>query len=102
MAEALDMNVQWDEDSKTVTVGESQGSIQLRIDCLEQALDAFVAPKSPEEVALIWAQGLKERNAVIQYAVMSPALRQKYQPIFDETYLPASWSSPWVENYVSS
>lgn len=64
MAEALDMDVQWDEDSKTVTVGESQSSIQLRIDCLEQALDALVAPKSPEEVALIWAQGLKGRNVV--------------------------------------
>ncbi|MGI6554550.1 MAG: hypothetical protein ACOX2P_04085 [Bacillota bacterium] len=45
-----------------------------------------------------WAKGVKTRNGALQYAVMSPELREEY---YDE--LSEGWctgvSSPWVDSY---
>ena len=60
----------------------------------------YYEPKTPDEVAELWAKGIKERNGVFQYAVLNKALKEKFKELIEKR---GSWvtgfSSPWVENY---
>lgn len=59
-----------------------------------------VGVSTPEAAAMVWSDGLKERSAALQYAVMSKELRDEYE---EQLKLSApNWvtgiSSPWVES----
>jgi len=70
----------------------------------EEMLRAFnyVGVCNPGEAALVWAEGVKKRNAAMQYAVMTQALKEKYAAALQTTY--PNWvtgtSSPWVDSYL--
>lgn len=56
---------------------------------------------TPTEVAKIWASGLKNRNAALQYSVMNDELKEKYK-IDLEKNAPnwvTGFSSPWIDSY---
>lgn len=59
-------------------------------------------PKNPDQVAEIWAEGVKGRNGVFQYAVLSKELKSEFKQLLDETGR-SGWvtgfSSPWVQGY---
>lgn len=100
VAEALGAKVDWDPISQTVKVWNDKLIFaENKAGRLQAALEEIAAPRTPEEAALTWAQGIEARNAGIQYAVMSPELRQHYAPIFDRIYWCTGVSSPWVKTY---
>lgn len=73
---------------------------EVRAGLLMRAMDS-VGVCSPEAAAEVWAKGLRERSAALQYAVMNGALKREYARQL-ETCAP-NWvtgmSSPWVEGY---
>ena len=56
---------------------------------------------SPEDAALIWAEGLKIRSGALQYAVMSSELKESYEKQLEKSS--PNWvtgiSSPWIDSY---
>jgi len=76
------------------------GKYEVRADLLMRAMDS-VGACSPEAAAGVWAKGLIERSAALQYAAMNAALKREYARQL-ETCAP-NWvtgvSSPWVEGY---
>jgi hypothetical protein len=80
--------------------GEGPDMYEIRSRLLMQATDATGAC-SPEKAAQIWAEGLKQRSAALQYAVMAKALKDEYARQLGNTF--PNWvtgvSSPWIEQY---
>lgn len=71
-----------------------------KAELFQKAIGEFGA-LTPEDAALLWGKGVKERNGALQYAVMSDELKEKYKEHLDKNY-PAwvtGFSSPWVEKY---
>lgn len=103
VAEALGADVQWDETSRTVRIAMRQTSgtgaevstTDRRIIMLEKAL----IPKSPEEAATVWAQGVQDRNGALQFALLGPGLRKLYEPAFARCGWVTGASSPWVRSF---
>jgi hypothetical protein len=67
--------------------------------------EEFVAcydPKTPDEVAELWARGIKERNGVFQYVSLDNQLKKDFKDLAKKQNR-FSWitgfSSPWVEDY---
>ena len=94
IAEALGATVEWDEETYSVII-DSRDTEFARLRLLESMLE----PKDPFTAVNTWAEGVKSRNGAVQYAIMSPALK-------DENYLnfvALNWvtgtSSPWIEEY---
>ena len=56
---------------------------------------------TPEQAADVWAKGLEQRNAAMQYAVMTDVLKVEYVKQLDA--LRSNWvtgvSSPWVSDF---
>lgn len=48
-------------------------SLQRQIKLLQEA----AAPATPREAVEQWAKGLRERNGALQYAVLSPELKEQ-------------------------
>ena len=73
---------------------------QIKSELLIEALQQ-VGVCTPEDVAKVWAEGLKNRSAALQYAVMRSPLREEYAKQLEKTA--KNWvtglSSHWVEDY---
>lgn len=97
IAEALGAFVGWDDGSQTVriTTDPSVPGQEMRISLLEKVL----LPGSPEEAVVKWAEGVKSRNGALEFAVMSPELREEKLEYFESLGWVTGTSSPWVENY---
>lgn len=100
LAGALGAEVEWNGRNQTVTIDEyKKQMLQIKANRMKDALEEIVVPGTPEEAVAIWARGVDERNAAIQYAVMSPELRAQNISTFDELNWVTGVSSPWVEDY---
>lgn len=97
IVEALGFSVAWEGESRTVRISAepSHENQAMRIDLLEQAL----RPISPGDAIGKWAEGVKTRNGALQYAVMSPGLREQNYEYFVSSNWVTATSSPWVESY---
>ncbi len=73
---------------------------EVRSRLLMEAMDSLGAC-DPESAALLWAKGLKMRNAAMQYSVMGEELKKEYAQKLEKDA--PNWvtgmSSPWVESY---
>ena len=62
---------------------------------------AYIGVSSPDEAAKVWAQGVKLRNAAMQYAMMSSELKDSYAARLEKTA--PNWvtgvSSPYVSGF---
>ncbi len=89
-----------DENAKAVFSTWNGNTYQIRSELLMEAMQ-YVGVCSPEAAASLWAEGLKQRSAALQYAAMSEMLKQEYQKRLETTA--PNWvtgiSSPWVESY---
>lgn len=96
VAEALHAQVNW---TGSAVVIDSQppdlDKINTRVSLLEQAL----LPTSPADAAQKWADGVKTRNGALQYAALTPGLRDKMQADFEGFFWVTGVSSPWVDSY---
>jgi len=81
-----------------VAVQEGDDAIKVRL--LMDAMDE-VGVCRPEQAVDVWARGLMERSAAMQYAVMTVSLREKYVESLSKNA--PNWvtglSSPWVSGY---
>jgi hypothetical protein len=79
---------------------EGPGKYEIRSGLLMQAMGS-VGSCEPEAAAQTWAEGLKERSAAMQYAVMTESLKASYARQLEDTF--PNWvtgvSSPWIEQY---
>ena len=73
---------------------------KAKAELFQMAIDEFGA-LTPEDAALLWGKGVKERNGALQYAVMSDELKKLYKEHLDKNYTAwvTGFSSPWVEKY---
>jgi len=79
----------------------NSGSVYpVRNQLLIEALD-HVGVCGQDSAATVWAEGLRLRNAAMQFSVMSPALLTEYARQLESTF--PNWvtgvSSPWIECY---
>ena len=76
------------------------GDFEVRSRLLMEAMD-FVGACCPEDAAVVWAEGLKNRSAALQFAVMTARLKDAYARRLDETA--PNWvtgiSSPFISAY---
>ncbi|NMA65821.1 MAG: copper amine oxidase N-terminal domain-containing protein [Clostridiaceae bacterium] len=101
ISEALGMEVTWKnnavyiESKADVNVNAKADDCDMRIQLLEQAL----APKDALSAVTSWAEGVKTMNGALEFAVMSPALREENYAYFAELNWVTGTSSPWIESY---
>ncbi len=96
IAEALGADVKWEENTKSVWIDAPKlHSLQQQVKLLQEAL----APTTPKEAMEKWAQGVKERNGALQYAVLSPELKEQSFSDYESFGWVTGTSSPWVEHY---
>lgn len=101
VAEALGARVDWQNGTVTIAAEQSgdpdqENRSNIRIEYLEKAL----LPSSPEEALSLWSDGVKTRNGALQYAVLSPQLREQKLAGYEEMFWTSGTSSPWVDHYV--
>lgn len=57
---------------------------------------------NPEDAVNVWSNGVKKRNAAIQYSVMTNELKKIYKAQLEKSF--PSWvtgtSSPWVDSFI--
>ncbi len=96
VAEALGAKVEWQGQSRSVLIDmPGLASLQNQVKQLEAAL----APAGPQEAVETWARGVKSRNGALQYAVLSPELKEQKRLEFEGMNWVTGTSSPWVESY---
>ena len=96
VSELFGSTITWDKDTNSIYVDSREAEIQKsRINLLEQAL----AAKDPFTAAKTWAEGVKTRNGALQYAVMSPELKEEMYDNFVQLNWTTGTSSPWVKSY---
>ncbi|HHW17754.1 MAG TPA: copper amine oxidase N-terminal domain-containing protein [Firmicutes bacterium] len=95
LAEALGGRVDWDGDSRSISITTQTAVTANRIALLESAL----LPDSAREVVEKWAYGVKMRNGALQFAMLSPMMRAAYEPKFEGLGWVTGTSSPWVSEY---
>lgn len=79
-----------------LTVAAFANSVdQVDISEIERTLEL----KDPYVVVQTWAEAVKTRNGKLQYALMSPDLRNKYYSTFVDLRWVTGVSSPWVESF---
>lgn len=82
----------WDGDTSTLYISND---LERRLELLEKAL----APATPRAAVEEWARGVQTRNGALQYALLSPELRQQKYADFVSLEWVTGASSPWVEKY---
>lgn len=82
------------EDVKDIKIHELETKLKLYDEALKE-----LNTSSPEETAIIYAKGVKGRNGVMQYSVMSDSLKEVYKEEMWNEYWITGVSSPWVEDY---
>ncbi len=78
----------------------SYSDLEVKTAMLTAALDE-VGVCGPKDAALVWAKGVRLRNAALQYAVLSHELRQRYAKAWERTApgWVTSVSSPWISGF---
>ncbi|USK32550.1 hypothetical protein LIT25_18380 [Bacillus sp. F19] len=54
---------------------------------------------TPKQALQLWILGVKNRSGAVQYAMLSPSLRQKTRKQFEQRSWGTGQSSPWVDNF---
>ncbi|MFD0682787.1 MULTISPECIES: hypothetical protein [unclassified Paenibacillus] len=89
IVEQLRGKVTYKDNTIYVTMPESS-SLSMQVSSLENALEAA----SPEEAVRTWIRGVQKRSGAMQYAVLSPDLRQKTKQEFEDNFWVTGVSSP--------
>lgn len=83
-----------------LAAGNEANTYKIRSRLLMEAMKNIGAC-TPAAAVKIWAEGLKERSAAMQYSVMSSELKRLYAAQLEK--IAPNWvtgiSSPWIESY---
>jgi hypothetical protein len=73
---------------------------EIRNELLLETMDTL-GVCTPIEAARVWGTGVKNRNAALQYSVMTDELKEKYKAEIEKNA--PNWvtgfSSPWIDSY---
>jgi len=58
-----------------------------------------LSPVNPRDAVEKWAKGVMARNGALQYAVLSPELREANLSLYEGLRWVTGTSSPWVESF---
>ena len=93
-------NVFYDKGENKVSLYDVKNMMLEGRSKLFEDFVGYYDPKTPDEVAELWAKGIKERNGVFQYTALNNPMKEKFKALIEKQ---GSWvtgfSSPWVENY---
>lgn len=89
IVEQLHGKLTYKENSIYVTMPESS-NLTMQVNSLEKALIA----ESPADAVLTWIRGVQKRSGAMQYAVLSPALRENTKQEFEDHFWVTGGSSP--------
>lgn len=99
ISEALGVKIEWDAETNSVIIDSTElEARKMQIEKLEEAVEILM-PQDQLSVAKTWAEGVKRRNGVLQYSVMSPELQKQKYDYFVSLGWVTGTSSPWVESY---
>ncbi|SHI51399.1 copper amine oxidase N-terminal domain-containing protein [Lutispora thermophila] len=99
ISEALGAKIDWDAETNSVIIDSTElEARKMQISRLEEAIK-ILAPQDQLGVVKTWAEGVKIRNGVLQYTLMSPELQKQMYDYFVSMGWVTGTSSPWVENY---
>ncbi|MBS5822689.1 MAG: hypothetical protein KID00_02300 [Clostridium argentinense] len=96
----FNINTFYDKEENRLRLYDTN-KIELKARChmFEEFADLY-DPKTPDEVAELWAKGIKDRNGVFQYATYNKVLKNEFKKLMESR---GSWvtgfSSPWIKDY---
>lgn len=88
-------------ENKYLLHDQKKLAYQARFGMFDKYADIY-DPKSPDEVANLWAQGVKGRNGLFQYLALSRPLREEFKRIMkvsERDSWVTGFSSPWIVDY---
>lgn len=96
----FNINTFYDKEENKIRLYDAKNiELNARCDMFEDFADLY-NPKTPDEVAELWAKGIKERNGVFQYAAYNKILKNEFKKLIEGR---GSWvtgfSSPWITDY---
>lgn len=87
-------------DIEEVATALNINKYEVRSELLLSAVDKL-GVCCPEDAVNTWAEGLRMRNAAIQFSVMTDKLKTEYLKQLENTF--SNWvtgmSSPWIDSY---
>lgn len=89
IVEQLKGKVDYKDNTINVTMPEAS-NLSMQVNSLENALRA----ESPEAAVQTWIRGVQKRSGAMQYAVLSPSLRQQTKQQFEDHFWVTGSSSP--------
>ncbi|AGL02564.1 copper amine oxidase N-terminal domain-containing protein [Desulfoscipio gibsoniae] len=96
VAEALGADVKWEKETNNVWIATPDlYSLQQQTTLLQEAL----VPTTPQAAVEKWAEGVKTRNGALQFAMLSPELKEQERANYESFNWVTGTSSPWVEDY---
>lgn len=95
-------NVFYDKNDNRIRLYNfEKTSYKLRSELFEKFADLY-EPKTADQVAELWAKGVKERNGVFQFVNLSKSLKNDFKAqatSSGRTSWVTGFSSPWVKDY---
>lgn len=82
----------------SVFMSEQVNPYQTRSELLMSATN-YVGIFTPEQAATVWATGLINRSAAMQYVVMTESLKEIYARQLGDSNWVTGESSPWISSY---
>lgn len=80
------------------SVSNGVTSLQRQVELLQEAFTS----QTPEEAVDKWASSVKGRNGAVQFAILSPELKEKLHTKYEEMMWVTGTSSPWVNRFTIS
>ncbi|ERI07909.1 copper amine oxidase N-terminal domain-containing protein [Aneurinibacillus aneurinilyticus] len=91
--EIFKADVTYDQKTNTLSIqAPDREKIEKQIRMIEEAL----IPATPEEALKLWGRGEQTRSGALQYAALSPELREKAMEQVKDRGWVTGGSSPWV------
>lgn len=93
-------NIFYNKDQNKVDLYDTRKiSLEERVKLFEEFAQ-YCSPETSKSAAFLWAEGVKKRNGVFQYAALNKPLKEKFKAAAENK---GSWvtgtSSPWVDSY---
>jgi hypothetical protein len=97
VAESLGATVKWNGEQNSVEVETPEtNSLRQQVRMLESAL----AAKTPQDAVETWAKAVQTRNGALEYAILSPRLKELKRKSFEAVNWVTGTSSPWLQQYM--
>ncbi|MBC2582397.1 hypothetical protein [Clostridium sp. DJ247] len=81
LKEELSLSISHDKSGNEITIYDLQKAVLEEKNILFEKFAQEYKPESPDEVAELWAKGIKQRNGIIQYLVLSKSLKEELKKI---------------------